>query len=199
MQSFPKVVRKLISELTKLPSIGEKSAARLAYHIVTNLELADSFSKVLQEVKTSVCFCKKCYFLSDSEFCAICKDESRNSELLCIVEKPMDIIAFEKMGDFRGFYHVLNGVWAPIRGQGTENLKLDELIVRIKEENIREVILATSSTVEGDATAMYISQLLSEIPNVVTSRLAQGVPKGGELEYMDEVTLSRALQGRASI
>ncbi|MCB0337263.1 MAG: recombination protein RecR [Bdellovibrionales bacterium] len=198
MNLFPKPMQKLIKELSKLPTIGEKSATRLAYHLIAqDPKLADSLSDALKEAAHEIKFCNRCFFFSESDVCSICAQAHRNSELLCVVEKPMDVISFERLGEFKGYYHVLHGVWAPLRGQGPESMKLKELVERVKEGQVKEIILATSSTVEGDATALYIGRLLAEL-NIVTSRLAQGMPKGGELEYMDDVTLSRALQGRAS-
>lgn len=197
MNLFPKPMQQLIKELSKLPTIGEKSATRLAYHLVSqDPKLAVSLSESLKRASEEVKFCERCFFFSDSDICSICAQPNRNSELLCVVEKPMDVISFERVGEFKGCYHVLHGVWAPLRGQGPESMKLNELIERVKDTDVKEVILATSSTVEGDATALYIGRLLAEL-EVATSRLAQGMPKGGELEYMDDVTLSRALQGRA--
>jgi len=190
-------MQKLIVELSKLPSIGEKSATRLAYFLLNSRrELALSLSDSLQRAVQAVRLCEKCFFLSEEPLCSICRDPSRDSALLCVVEKPMDLVAVERVGEYRGFYHVLHGLWAPLRGQGPENMRLKELLDKVKSGRIGEVIIATSSTVEGDATAMYIARLLSEL-GVKTSRLAQGIPKGGELEYSDEITLSRAFSGRS--
>lgn len=199
MLALPQSMQKLIRELSRLPSIGEKSATRLAYFLVNSdrgvaRALADALVKSAEEVK----HCEKCFYLSDAAICSVCADESRDKALLCVVEKPMDLIAIERMGEFRGRYHVLHGLWAPLRGQGPESIKLKELIDRVKQGEIKEVILATSSTVEGDATSLYIARLLNEL-GVRCSRLAQGMPKGGELEYADDVTLSRALTGRSQI
>jgi recombination protein RecR len=194
---FPTAMDKLIRELCKLPSIGEKSATRLAYHLVAqDPKLASNLASVLAQVSSSIRLCERCFFLAESELCSICSDSNRNSSLLCVVEKPMDMIAIEKVGEYRGQYHVLHGLWAPLRGMGPEDIRLAELIERIKTGEIEEVILATSSTVEGDATAMYISRILAE-SGVKASRLAQGLPKGGELEYTDEITLARAFSGRS--
>ena len=199
MYSFPKSLQELIAELSKLPSIGEKSATRLAYHlIVTEPRLAESTAKALLKAAQQVHLCERCFFLTEDAQCRICRDPSRDTSLLCVVEKPIDLIAIERVGEFRGRYHVLHGLWAPLRGQGPDSMKLKELIDRLKEGEVREVILATGSTVEGDATALYIARLVHDL-GIKTSRLAQGVPKGGELEYLDDVTLSRAFQGRTSI
>jgi recombination protein RecR len=199
MISFPQSMQRLIRELTKLPSIGEKSASRLAYHLVNNDKgLAFSLAEALRNSVESIRFCEQCFFMTDTELCTICRTPDRDASLLCVVEKPMDLIAMERGGDFRGYYHVLHGLWAPLRGQGPESMRLTELLERIERGHIAEVILATSSTVEGDATALYIARLLRE-RGVLASRLAQGIPKGGELEYADDLTLSRALSGRSPI
>ena len=196
MHVFPKALQKLITELAKLPSIGEKSASRLAYHfVVTDPALAKSTAEALLHAVDEVLLCEKCFFLTEERLCRICSDSSRDPSILCVVEKPIDLVAIERVGEFRGRYHVLHGLWAPLRGQGPESMRLKELIERVKGGEVKELILATGSTVEGDATALYIARLVSEY-GVKTSRLAQGVPKGGELEYLDDVTLSRALSGR---
>ncbi len=196
MQLFPESMKKLVRELSKLPSIGEKTATRLAYHIVNNdREIAESLSKALIDAVNNTCFCETCFNLSESKICKICSDSSRDSSLLCIVEKPMDVIAFERMGEFNGIYHVLHGLWAPLKGLGPESMKLKELFKRLEAGTIKEVILATSSTVEGDATSLLIADRLKSM-NIKVSRLAQGMSKGSELEYADDVTLSRALSGR---
>lgn len=193
---LPSALQKLVRELSKLPSIGEKTATRLAYHLVhSNRGLAISLADALKDSAQQVQTCASCHFLCDGEVCAICSDNQRDQGVVCVVEKPMDLIAIERIGDFKGVYHVLHGVWAPLRGQGAESLRLSSLLERAKAGTIREAILATGSTVEGDATALYVARVLSEL-NVKTSRLAQGMPKGSELEYADEVTLSRALSGR---
>ena len=192
-------MQKLIRELSRLPSIGEKSATRLAYHLVNNdRALAGHLAEALKNAVAGVVLCERCFNLSEGPRCAVCRNEARDESLLCIVEKPMDLMAIERVGEFRGLYHVLHGLWAPLRGQGPESMKLAELLERVKAGSVREVILATSSTVEGDATALYIARLMGE-RGIKTSRLAQGLPKGGELEYADDVTLSRAFSGRAPI
>lgn len=199
MTSFPASMQRLVSELSKLPSVGEKSAVRLAYHLVTaDRELADTLSKAITEAVAGVQLCERCFYLSEGPLCSICRNTNRDSSLLCVVEKPMDLVSIERVGEYRGYYHVLHGLWAPLRGQGTESMKLDELVERVKTGGVAEAILATGSTVEGDATALYVARVLGEL-GVKTTRLAQGLPKGGELEYADEVTLSRAFSGRSAI
>ncbi len=199
MFSFPPALQGLIVELTKLPSIGEKSAQRLAYHLVNNdRNLAKTLIVALEHAVEQVRLCRRCFFLSEQELCSICRNSSRDAGLLCIVEKPIDLIAIERLGDFRGYYHVLHGLWAPLRGQGPESMRLVELVERVKQGQIEEVILAMAATVEGDATALYVARLLGEL-GVRTTRLAQGLPKGGELEYADDLTLSRAFSGRSEV
>lgn len=199
MISYPPSLQKLIKELSKLPSIGEKSAARLAYHIAVNDKgLAKKLSDALQQVDGAVRQCERCFFLSESELCAVCSNPSRDATQLCVVEKPLDVLAIERVGEFRGLYHVLHGLWAPLRGQGPQNIRLAELLERLEKDGVQEVIIATNSTVEGDATALYIARLLNE-KKIRSTRLAQGMPRGGELEFADDVTLSRALSGRSII
>lgn len=203
-------MEKLIHELSKLPSIGQKSATRLAYHLVTaRPELAQQLAKSLEETIAQISQCQTCFFLSQAVvaenntepkklLCSICSDSKRDTSTVCVVEKPMDVIAVERVAEFRGVYHVLHGLWSPLRGQGPEKLRIKEFEVRLKNGGISEVILATGSTLEGDATAMYLSNLISQY-GIKSSRLAQGIPKGGELEYADEITLSRAFSGRNTI
>ena len=199
MAGLPASVERLIKELSKLPSIGERTAGRLAYHLVGgNSDLATKIAEALTHAAKSVKLCERCYFLSENPLCEICSNPSRDAALLCVVEKPMDLLAIERGGEYRGYYHVLHGLWAPLRGQGPENIKLKELKERLQSGTVKEVIIATSSTVEGDATALYIARMMGEL-GIKSSRLAQGMPRGGELEYADDVTLSRALAGRSQI
>ena len=192
-------MQKLIRELSRLPSIGEKSATRLAYHLLNNeRKLAVTLSEALSAAVNTVRLCERCFFMSENPLCQICSNTSRDGALLCVVEKPMDLVAIERTGEFRGYYHVLHGLWAPLRGQGPENMKLKELIERLKSGVVKEVILATGATVEGDATSLYIARLLTEM-GLKTTRLAQGIPKGGELEFADDITISRAFSGRRSV
>lgn len=197
MLSFPPALQKLIKELAKLPSVGEKTATRLAYHLVANdRDLANSLGESLRTAAQQVRLCDRCFFLSEESLCSICKNSARDASVVCVVEKPVDLVAIERVGEFKGSYHVLHGLWAPLRGQGPDSMKLKELMVRIKSEPIKEVIIATSATVEGDATALYIGRLLADA-GVSATRPAQGIPKGGELEYADDVTLSRAFAARS--
>ena len=196
---LPKSLQALVRELSKLPSIGQKSALRLAYHLVHgDRGLVGTLAQALEQVDQDIKLCSECFFLTDSDRCSICSNSSRNSEVLCVVEKPVDVLALERFGEFRGLYHVLHGLWAPLRGMGPESMKLNELSQRLETLKPKEVILATCATVEGDATAMYISEIVAS-HGIKTSRLAQGLPKGGELEYADSVTLNHAFQGRTPI
>ncbi len=199
MLALPIALQKLVHELGKLPSVGEKTAARLAYYLLNGKrDLAQSLAEALNLAAQKITFCKQCFFFADEELCAICRSELRDRSLICVVEKPIDLLALERSAEFKGLYHVLHGLWSPLRGQGPEQIKIHELLGRIKQGGIKEVIIAISSTVEGDATALYLARMLHEL-GVPTSRLAQGVPRGGELEYADDLTLARALNGRVSI
>jgi recombination protein RecR len=199
MLAFPPALQKLIKELSKLPSIGEKTATRLAYHLVANdRDLARSLGEALQTAAQQVRLCKRCFFLSEEDLCVICRNQSRDQSVLCVIEKPVDLVAIERIGEYKGSYHVLHGLWAPLRGQGPESMRLQELMERVKVEPPKEVIIATSATVEGDATALYIGRLLADV-GISATRPAQGIPKGGELEYADDVTLSRAFAARSAL
>lgn len=199
MVALPASLQKLIREFSRLPSIGEKTATRLAYHLINHdRELAATLSKALDTARTNVKLCPECFFLTEDTLCTVCSNSARDTSIVCVVEKPMDLVAIERVGEYRGLYHVLHGLWAPLRGMGPESMKLNELVIRVKRGEIKEIILATGSTVEGDATALYIARLVDEL-GTKTTRLAQGMPKGGELEYADEITLSRALAGRNEI
>jgi recombination protein RecR len=199
MLTLPQSMQRLIREFSKLPSLGEKSATRLAYYLVNNhREQAEALARALHDAVVNVKLCERCFYLCEESLCSICRSTNRDSSLVCVVEKPADLIAIERVGEYRGLYHVLHGLWAPLRGQGPETMKLQELLARLGEGVIKEVIIATGSTVEGDATALYVAKLVADF-GVQSTRLAQGMPKGGELEYADEVTLSRAFMGRTTI
>lgn len=199
MLAFPPALQRLIKELSKLPSVGEKTASRLAYHLIANdRDLARSLGAALQQAAQDVRLCERCFFLSEDTLCSLCKNTSRDPSVLCVVEKPVDLVAIERGGEFKGLYHILHGLWAPLRGQGPESMRLKELMGRVRNESIKEVILATSATVEGDATALYVGRMLAEL-GIKTTRPAQGIPKGGELEYADDVTLSRAFAARNTL
>ena len=192
--ALPLVV--LTEQFASLPGIGMKSAARLAYHVMS-MDAADveAFAQALLDAKKTVRYCKCCENLTDQELCPICDDPSRDRSTLCVVEKPKDIGAFERTGEYRGVYHVLHGLISPMKGVMPDDLRIRSLVKRVQDGGIREVIMATNPTVEGDATAAYISQLLKPL-GVSVTRLAFGLPVGGMLEYADEVTLYRALENR---
>lgn len=198
--SFPTSMKKLVAELAKLPSVGERSATRLAFHLLgKDRKQAENLSKALLEASSKVILCEECGFYAENadaadKICEICST-TREKSILCVVEKPSDVVAIEKSAEFHGVYHVLHGLWSPLRGIGPEELRLPKLLARVTDNQIKEVIIATNATVEGDATATYISRMLQEV-GVKSSRPAQGIPKGGELEYADEYTLARAIVGR---
>jgi recombination protein RecR len=189
-------VQTLIDELGKLPGIGPRSAQRLALHLIkSSLEDVEKLSQALVDARVRVRFCERCFNLSDDQLCGICRDSRRDSSIVCVVEESRDIVAIEKTGEFRGRYHVLLGLIDPLQGIGPDQLKMRELIGRIKPEGITEVIVCTNNNTEGDVTAMYLSRALSPLGITVT-RLASGLPVGGDLEFADEVTLGRALGHR---
>ena len=192
-------VSRLIEELGKLPGIGPKSAARLAYYL---LRMPEEEAKALAEaiiaVKDNTVLCSSCQNICDSDPCAVCTSDERDQSIICVVKEPLDILALERTGRYKGMYHVLHGVLSPIDGIGPEDLKIKELLTRIEKGSIKEVILATNPNLEGEATAMYIQRLLSPL-GVQVSRLARGLPAGGDLEYADEVTLTHALESRQAM
>ncbi len=198
MLQLPRSVQKLVNELSKLPSIGSRTAQRLAYFIVnSDPKIGKGISAAIEQAISAVRKCQRCGFICDTELCEICADAARDTALLCVVEKPSDVIAMERSGEYRGYYHVLHGVWAPLKGQGADSMTIPQLIART-ESGVSEVILATSATVEGDATALYISKILGA-RGIKNTRIAQGIPKGGELEFADDLTLARAFKGRAPL
>lgn len=192
-------IETLIDKFTSLPSIGRKSAQRIAFHLLSlpENEVKD-FADAMVNAKKSIHYCKVCQTLTDSEICSICSDNSRNKSQICVVESPQDVMAFERTKEYNGTYHVLHGLLSPIDGITPENLKIKELLYRVTNDDINEVIMATNPTVDGEATAMYISRLLKPFEIKVT-RLAYGIPVGASLEYSDEVTLLRALEGRSEL
>ena len=196
MDYYSSQISKLIEELSRLPGIGAKTAQRLAFHIINMPEDAvESLSSAISRAKKNVKYCKCCYTLTDDDVCPICKDQARNHKVIMVVENTRDLAAYEKTGKFEGVYHVLHGVISPMDGVGPEQLRIKELLARVGSGEVTEVIMATNPTVEGEATAMYVARLLKPLEVKVT-RLAYGIPVGGDLEYADEVTLSRALEGR---
>jgi recombination protein RecR len=196
---YPSSILNLIKNLAKLPGVGEKTAERLAMHILRSpLKEAEQLSSSIIDVKEKVKICSLCFALSETETCHICSNPSRNTSILCVVEQPADMVAIEKSGSFKGLYHILSGVLSPMNGVGPDDIKLRELLERIKEGKIEEVILATGTNVEGESTASYIAQCLGKYPVKIT-RIASGVPIGGDLKYVDQVTLRRAMETRHGI
>ncbi len=199
MPGYTRTMEKLIAEFTKLPGIGPKSAERIVMHILKSpREHAASLSESIIKLKDTIGFCKNCFNLSEGEVCHICSDPQRDKTTVLVVESPKDILAIEKTGSYRGLYHVLLGSISPLDGVGPDELKIKELLRRIKADKIKEVILATDADTEGETTALYLSQLLKS-QSVKTSRIAYGLPVGSHLEYADQATLSRALEGRNQI
>lgn len=189
-------VARLIEELNKLPGIGPKSAQRLAYFLVRMpKEHAQALCEAILGVKDKLIFCSICQNISETDPCAICCSDQRDHSQICVVENPLDILALERAGGYNGLYHVLHGVIAPMDGIGPDELKIKELMARLKDSSVKEVILATNPNLEGESTAMYLQKLIAPLGIQVT-RLARGLPFGSELEYADEITLSRALEGR---
>ena len=192
-------VQVLIDELGRLPGIGPKSAQRIAFHL---LKVPDDdaarLAHAIIDAKARVRFCERCFNVSEGSLCPICSDDGRDSSILCVVEESRDIVAVEKTGEFRGRYHVLLGAMSPLEGIGPEQLKIRELVARIEPEGVEEIILCTNPNTEGEVTAMYLARLLKPIGLTVT-RIASGLPVGGDLEYADELTLGRALEGRRSV
>ena len=195
MDMFSGHINKLIEELGALPGIGQKTAQRLAFHIMNMpKERVEGLSQAMMNAKTHVRYCKECFTLTDQEVCPICANKSRNHKVIMVVENPRDLAAYEKTGKYDGVYHVLHGAISPMLGIGPGDIRLSELIQRLQQD-VDEVIIATNSSLEGETTAMYISKLIKPAGIKVT-RIASGVPVGGDLEYIDEVTLLRALEGR---
>ena len=196
MAALPAPLQRLVAELSRLPGIGEKSATRLAFFLLrSDAEHARALSDAIAALKSNLRLCSRCLAFTEQEPCALCDDPRRTDEMLCVVEDPSDTIAMERAGDFRGRYHVLHGTLAPPDGIGPEQLKVAELLARLREGRVREVILATNPTVEGEATALYLAKLIKP-SGVKVTRIAHGLPMGGDVEYADGVTLSRALAGR---
>ena len=199
MDYYSKEISKLIQELSGLPGIGAKTAQRLAFHILNmSNEQVQDLAGAMLSAKQNVKYCKRCFTLTDEELCPICKNAARNQKQIMVVENTRDLAAYEKTGKFDGVYHVLHGAISPMLGIGTGDIKLKELMQRLQTEEVDEVIIATNSSLEGETTAMYISKLIKPTGIKVT-RIASGVPVGGDLEYIDEVTLLRALEGRTEL
>ena len=196
MATMPVPLRRLVEQLTRLPGVGEKSATRLAFFLLrADTEYAQALADAIMAVKRDIRLCPRCLGFTEQVPCALCADPQRSDEVVCVVEDPADVMAIKRAGDFRGRYHVLHGTLAPLEGVGPEHLKVAELLTRLREGSVREVILATNPTVEGEATALYLAKLIKPT-GVKVTRIAHGLPMGGDVEYADSVTLSRALEGR---
>jgi len=192
-------INKLIEQLSRLPGVGAKSAQRLAFHIINMpQEEVDGLTNAITSAKANVRYCKECFTLTDEEICPICANKARDHSTIMVVEHTRDMAAYEKTGKYNGVYHVLHGAISPMLGIGPDDIRLKELMKRLQTEDIKEVIIATNSSLEGETTAMYISKLIKPT-GIRVSRIASGVPVGGDLEYIDEVTLLRALEGRTEI
>lgn len=189
-------IERLVDAFSRLPGIGPKTASRLTYYLLrAPAELSLELAEALRDLKERVHYCPRCFNVSEGDLCPICADPTRDQRVLCVVEEPLDVLALERSGAYRGLYHVLHGVISPLENIGPENLRIEELVDRVRDGTIREVILATNPNMEGEATAMYIARLLQRL-DVQVTRLAHGLPVGGDLEYADQHTLARALEGR---
>lgn len=199
MSFYAAPIAKLIDELSKLPGVGNKTAQRLAFHILKmSPGDVEQLAGAITSAKRNIKQCRVCCNITDSEVCSICSNTKRDGSIICVVEDPKDVVAMEKTREFKGLYHVLNGAISPMEGIGPEEIRIKELLKRVADNDIKEVIIATNPNIEGEATAMYISRLLKPAGIMVT-RIAHGIPVGGDLEYADEVTLLKALEGRREI
>ena len=199
MKYYAKPLNKLINELSKLPGIGGKTAQRLAFHILSMDDMdAIALSDAIREAKKDMKYCSICGNLTDEDPCSICRDTTRDKSLICVVESPRDVVAMEKIKEYRGYYHVLHGAISPMDGIGPADINLQSLVTRLQDEAVKELIIATNPTIEGEATAMYIARLIKP-SGIKVSRIAHGIPVGGDLEYADEVTLLKAVEGRREL
>ena len=199
MISYAKPLARLVGEFEKLPGIGPKSAQRLAFYVMRlSKEEANSLADAIVDVKDKIGYCNSCFNFTDKEICELCRDPRRSDKTICVVADPRDLIAMEKTGEFKGRFHVLGGVLAPMEGIGPDQLRIRELLARVGATDVEEIVLATNPTVEGDATAIYLSRLLKPLVTRVT-RIAHGVPVGGDLDYADQATLIQALEGRREL
>lgn len=195
MAKLPRSIEKLINEFAKLPGIGSKSASRLTFYLLKRADLENElFAEALTKLKNAVVFCSICHNMAESDPCSICSDPSRDQTIICVAEEPLDALALDSTGAYKGLFHILGGVLNPLEGIGPEKLNIDSLIARL-DGTVKEVILATNPSLEGETTAMHIQKLLKD-KNVKVTRLARGLPTGGDLEYADEITIAQALQGR---
>ena len=196
MAALPGPLQRVVERLSRLPGIGEKTATRLAFFLLrADAEYARALAEAIAELQGEIRLCSRCLAFTEREPCALCDDPRRTDEVICVVEDPADVMAIERAGDFRGRYHVLHGTLAPLDGVGPEQLKISELLARLRDGTTREIILATNPTVEGEATALYLARLVKP-SGVKVTRIAHGLPMGADVEYADGVTLSRALEGR---
>ncbi|MGL5329877.1 MAG: recombination mediator RecR [Peptostreptococcaceae bacterium] len=199
MQVYTEPISRLIEEFSKLPGVGRKTAQRLAFHVINmNTNDVESLSKAIIDAKREIRYCSVCCNITDTDPCSMCSNKNRDSSVICVVEDPRDVAAMERTREFKGKYHILNGVISPMDGIGPDMIKIKELIVRLGSEDVKELIMATNPTIEGEATAMYIARLVKPMGIKVT-RIAHGLPVGGDLEYADEVTITKALEGRREI
>ncbi len=197
---LPRPVQRLIDEFARLPGVGPKSAARLTFYLLRAAnEQALDLASALQELKEQTQLCSICFNITEQNPCAICSSDERDETLLCVVEEPLDVVALERSRAFKGRYHVLHGAISPVEGIGPEDLKIDELVHRLEKGPFKEVIIATNATLEGEATTLYLQRRLSGLEGVRLTRLARGLSVGGDLEYTDEITLTRALEGRQQL
>ncbi len=199
MELYSGPINRLIDELAALPGIGEKSASRLAFHLINMPKgKVERLANTIVEAKEKVCYCRECYTLTDKELCPVCSSDKRDHSMIMVVENSRDLAAYEKTGKYPGVYHVLHGAISPMLGIGPGDIRLKELLARLQDDSVKEVIIATNSSLEGETTAMYISKLIKPT-GVKVTRIASGVPVGGDLECIDEVTLLRALEGRTEL
>ena len=196
---LPEALERLVQEFSRLPGVGPKTAQRLAFHVLrADRQRAESLAQAVLDVKERIGYCSRCYNIAEGELCSICASARRDRSLLCVVESALDLIAIERTAEFHGLYHVLHGVISPIDGVGPDQIHVPQLLERVREEGISEVIIATNADIEGEATAVYLHRALSPL-GVTVTRPAHGLPVGGDLEYADELTLARALSGRRSL
>ena len=199
MQVYTEPINRLIEEFSKLPGVGRKTAQRLAFHVVNmNTNDVESLSNAILDAKREIKYCSICCNITDKDPCSMCSNKNRDSQVICVVEDPRDVAAMERTKEFKGQYHVLNGVISPMDGIGPDMIKIRELITRLANQDVQEIIMATNPTIEGEATAMYIARLVKPM-GIKDTRIAHGLTVGGDLEYADEVTISKALEGRREI
>ena len=199
MPRLPKSLEKLINELSKLPGVGPKTAQRLAFYLLKKDTIdINNLSQAIGQVQTGITFCAVCHNMAETDPCSVCGDPKRDHSIICVVEEPLDALALDKT-DYKGVFHVLGGVLNPLEGIGPQNLQIESLLERIRNGEVKEVIIATNPSLEGETTAMHLGKLLKEFPDLKVTRIARGLPMGGDLEYADDITLSRAMDGRREV